>query len=207
MTSKDIDELFRRLGRLVNSSQVKAGNGTEWDYTFPNGETYRYIINNIRAHNEVEDAVGNLLIWIWNAKDYLKLRTEAKGQPRRLIEEFINSDPSLPICGDLAIRLKHGDTSKSRSGKFPRLGSVSFSAPQFAIKSLTFRAFEVAVDIGDPEGVDFRIPVLDEAGNELVDVFQVMASAIEVLEKLRYEIEECQGKTCRRGWGRTKSTT
>jgi len=190
MTSEDIDGLFKRLGRLVNATQVKAGSGTEWNYTFPNGETHRYIINNIRAHNEVEDAVGNLLIWIWNAKDYLKIRTETKGQHGRFIEEFINSDPNLPICGDLANRLKHGETSKSRSGKFPRLGSVFFTAPQSAITRFTFRAFEVSVDIGDPDGVDFRIPVLDKDGNELGDVFQVMTSAIEVLENLRNEIEK-----------------
>ena len=190
MTSEEIEGLFKRLARLVNASQVKAGNGTKWDYTFPNGEAHRYIINNIRAHNEVEDSVSNLLIWIWNAKDYLKLHAEAKGQPARFIEEYINSDPCLPICGDLANRLKHGETSKSRSGKFPRLGSVCFSAPQSAISGLTFRAFEVAIDIGDPDGVDFRIPVLDKDENEVGDVFHLIASAIASLERLRAEVEE-----------------
>lgn len=190
MTSEEIEGLFKRLARLVDASQVKAGNGTEWDYTFPNGETYRYIINNICSHNEVEDSVCNLLIWIWNAKDYLKLRAEAKWQSAKFIEEFINSDPSLPICGDLANRLKHGETNKSRSGKFPRLGSVCFSAPQSAISRLTFRAFEVAIDIGDPDGVDFRIPVLDKDENEVGDVFRFIASAIASLERLRAEVEE-----------------
>jgi len=190
MTAKDLEELFKRLDRLVNASQVKIGNGTEWDYTFPNGETHRYIIHNIRSHNEIEDCVSNLLIWIWNAKDYLKLRAGAKGVSPKLIEEFINSDHDLPICGDLANRLKHGETSKSRCGKFPRLGPVCYAAPQTAIQSLSFRAFEVAIEIGDPAEVDFRIPIIDKNDNELGDVFQVMASAIAGLERLHLEVEE-----------------
>lgn len=190
MTLEEIEGLFKRLARLVDASQVKAGNGTEWDYTFPNGETHRYIINNIRALNEVEDSVSNLLIWIWNAKDYLKLHAEAKGQPAKFIEDYINSDPCLPICGDLANRLKHGEATKSRSGKFPRLGSVCFSAPQSAITSLTFRAFEVAIDIGNPDGVDFRIPVLDKDENEVGDVFNFISSAVASLERLRADVEE-----------------
>lgn len=190
MTSEEIEGLFKWLARLVDASQVKGGNGMEWNHTFPNGETHRYIINKIRPLNEVEDSVCNLLIWIWNAKDYLKLRAEAKGQPAKFIEDYINSDPCLPTCGDLANRLKHGETTKSRSGKFPRLGSVCFSAPQSAISSLTFRAFEVAIDIGNPEGVDFCIPVLDKGEKEVGDVFNFIASAVASLERLRAGVEE-----------------
>jgi hypothetical protein len=62
MTSNDIEALFQRLGRLVNASQQKGGNGTAWDYKFPNGETHHYIIRNIKSHLDVEDSVSNLLI-------------------------------------------------------------------------------------------------------------------------------------------------
>ncbi|MBI5484310.1 MAG: hypothetical protein HY888_07610 [Deltaproteobacteria bacterium] len=189
MTHKDIETLFLRLARLVHASQEKAGTGTAWDYSFPNGETHRYIFRNIRSHIEIEDCVSNLLIWIWNTKDYLKLRLEAKVLDPKLVEQFINNDSNLLVCRDLAIQLKHGKADLSRSGKFPRLGEVSFSAPQSAISTFTFKAFEVDIDIGNPNEIEYRIPILDKDGNEFGEAFELITSSISGLEKLRDDIE------------------
>jgi hypothetical protein len=189
MNGEEIKELFNRLARLVEATQQKSGDGTAWDYTFPNGETHRYVLRNIKSHEELEDNVFNLFIWIWNAKDYLKRRAETKGLDPKHVERAVKDDPLLLICADLANLLKHGKLKKSRSGKFPKLGSVKFNAPQSAIRSIIVRAFEVEIDFANPNGVEFKIPILDKADNQIGDAFEYAAEAIHRLEKLREEIE------------------
>ncbi len=190
MTGAEIEELFERLGRLVSATKEHRGDGAAWNYTFPNGETHRYVIRGLKSHAAAEDSAFNLLIWIWNAKDYLKKRGALLGIDGRMVEEAVNDDADLAVCADLANLLKHGGLDRrSRSGLNPRLGKVSFRAPQTALASLTFRSFEVAIDISDPSQVEFRLPVLDETGEEIGDAFRYATSAIQSLEYLRDEIE------------------
>jgi len=189
MTGSEIQELFNRLARLSEATQHKAGGGTAWDYTFPNGETHRYILRNIKSPEELEDNVFNLFIWIWNAKDYLKNRAESKGHDPKYVERVVKDDPLLLICADLANWLKHAKLKKSRSGKFPKLGSVKFTAHQSTIRSIIVRAFEVEIDFANPDGVEFHIPILDKADNQIGDAFEYAEEAIRRLETLRGEIE------------------
>lgn len=189
MTGEEITELFERLGRLVDATKQKGGSGTAWDYTFPDGETHRYMILGLKSHAEAEDNAFNLLIWIWNAKDYLKRRAEVNGKDFRIVEDTVNTDPHLPICGDLANRLKHGELKDSRSGRYPRFGTVSFKAPQAAIGSLSFRAFEVEMEIANPNLVEFSLPVIDQTGEEIGDAFEYAARGVEALERLQARIE------------------
>ena len=119
----------------------------------------------------------------------MKHRSKVKGLDPGRVEMFINVDSCLPVCGDLANRLKHGELTRSRCKKFPRLGAVSFVVPQSAIRTLTFGAFDVDVDIGNLDGVEIHIPLLDQNGNEIADVFDLVAAAINSLETLRNEIE------------------
>ena len=178
MNGAEIDELFMRLGRLVSASKNKAGEGTEWNYTFPNGETHRYVIRGLKSHAEAEDSVFTLLIWIWNAKDYLKKRAVVLRTSGREVEKAVSDDDNLAICGDLANRLKHGGLDRpSRSGFNPRLGKVSFEAPQTVIGSLTFKAFEVEIGIDDPSQVTFRLPVLNDQDEEIVGMHSCMLTA------------------------------
>ena len=181
MSGTEIAELFERLGRLVAASKQKVGEGSAWDYTFADGETHRCVIHGLKFHAEVEDSAFNLLIWIWNAKDYLKRRVEASGQSSQIVEDAVTADPVLPICADLANRLKHGELKRSRSGLYPRLGAVSFDAPQGAIGSFTSRAFEVEVAIADPNLVEFRLPMIDQTGADIGDAFQCAARGLRPL--------------------------
>ena len=190
MNNNEIAELFNRLGRLVSASKNNSGDGMEWDYTFPNGETHRYVIKGLKSHADAEDSAFNLLIWIWNAKDYLKKRAELIGTNGRVIENTINDDVNLLICGDLANRLKHGRLDRqSRSGLNPRFGNISFEAQQAAIGSLTFRAFDVEIMIDDPSQVTYRLPVFNEQDEEIGDAFVYADKAIRTLERLRNKIE------------------
>ena len=185
MTGKEIQKLFGRLARLVEATQQKSGDGTAWDYTFPNGETRRYIFRNIKSPEKIEDSVYSLLIWIWIAKDYLKLLAETKGRNPNQTERVCSDDPHLNVCADLANRIKHGRLNRSRSGKFAKLGEVRFTVPQSAVRSITFRVFEVEVDIAQASGVEFQIPIIDAAGKEIGDAFEYASAAISRLESLR----------------------
>lgn len=189
MTGNGIAELFERLGRLVAATEKKTGEGSAWDYTFPDGETHRYVIRGLKSHAEAEDSVCNLLIWIWNAKDYLKRRAETRGQDPQIVEDAVNADSILTVCGDLANRLKHGELKRSRSGRYPTLGVVSFTGPQASIGSLTFGAFEVEVEIADPSLVEFSLPVIDQRGGALGDAFEFAGRALSTLEQVKTRIE------------------
>lgn len=190
MTGAQITELFERLGRLVAATKEKAGEGSAWDYTFPDGETHRYVIRGLKSHAEAEDSAFNLVLWVWNAKDHLKRRAEASGSDAQIVEDVVNTDPALAICADLANRLKHGELKRSRSGLYPRFGVVSFEAPQAAIASLTFRAFEVEVEIADPNLVEFSLPVIDQTGAQVGDAFQYAATGLASLERFKVQIEK-----------------
>jgi len=190
MTATAIGQLFERLTRLTAATKQKAGDGTAWDYTFPDGETHRYVIRGIKSYAETEDNAFNLLIWVWNAKDYLKRWAESNGRDAQLVEHTASADHALAVCGDLANRLKHGELKHSRSGRYPRFGVVSFEAPQAAIVSLTFRAFEVELDIATPALVEFHLPVLDNAGEQIGDAFEYAEAGVTALERIRARIED-----------------
>lgn len=71
MTNAEITELFERLARLSDASKEKAGAGSRWTYTFPDGHTQQYVLNGVKSHAELDDAARNALMWIWSAKEYL----------------------------------------------------------------------------------------------------------------------------------------
>lgn len=189
MTGMRIADLFERLSRLVAATKQNAGNGTSWQFTFPNRETHTYSIRGLKSYAEAEDSIGNLLIWIWSAKDYLKQRALALGGDGQLVEKFVDADSTLPICADLANRLKHGGLNRSRSGLYPILGKVSFNAPQAAIGKLVFGALEVEVQIADPSQVEFFFPVFDDKGNVIGDASEYAEKSVAALEILRDKIE------------------
>jgi hypothetical protein len=190
MTREEIAELFERLGRLVAATKRLAGDGTTWDHTFSNGHTQRYVIRGLKSPAEVKDSACNLVLWIWNARDYLKNRAKSLGRDVKEVEKAMSDDHDVVICADLAERLKHsGSPRNSRSGLAPRLGKVSFQAPQTAISSLSFQAREIEISIEDPSQVACLLPVLDEAGKEIGDAFVCAQRALLSLERIRDAIE------------------
>jgi len=120
----------------------------------------------------------------------MRRRAGTLGRVGSRVERAVDAERELAICADLANHLKHGGLDRgSRSRLNPRFGTVSFRAPQVAIGSLTFRAFEVEVQIEDPCLVDFLLPVLNDKGEEIGDAFVLAQGAILALERIRDEIE------------------
>lgn len=85
MTGAAITQPFERLGRLTAATRQKAGDGTAWDYTFPDGETHRYVIRGLKSHAEAEDSAFNLLV-------------DASGVSRSLVREAKRIAASTAAC-------------------------------------------------------------------------------------------------------------
>lgn len=194
MSADDVSEIFARLGRLTDSLERKAGNGTEWQYTFPDGSTHTYKLSNLRSPELVVDDISNLLVWLWSAKDYLKSLAAGKGGDPGMVERAIGADAILLICGDLANGLKHAGLRKSRSDKYPRLGKLHWTAPQQSVESIAIKAFEVQLVFGNPDLVRFSMPVLSRDGEEIGDAFELAATGIKAMERIRERIEQGPGQ-------------
>jgi len=172
MTEQEITKLFERLGRLSAATRQKAGNGESWEYTFPNGQTHKDVVHGIKSLAEAEDDILNLLNWIWAAKDYLKARAKANGKNPQIVEDAVNANQDLQICGDLANLVGHGTPRKGRSNQNLRMGTVCSMTPGEAIGSITVRGSEVETQIADPGLVVFYLPVITEVGNQIGDAFE-----------------------------------
>ena len=168
----------------------KEGATTTWSATTSNGETHRYIINGVKDFDRISDDAETFFVWLWSLKDYLKAYSRSKGQSERWVETEASADPCLSVCADIANCSKHGDLSKgSRSGKYPRLGTLKYSFPQQAMGQLTVRAFEVEIDISDPTLVTFEMPILDKDDRVIGDAFSFLSRGVQRWEELLAEIE------------------
>lgn len=188
MQLNETGALFARIERLSASLNVKAGRGTEWSYTFPDGETHTYRIRNIRPPEQIEDDVASLLVWTWSLKDYLKTVAVERGKAGQTIEKIANDDSHLPVCADLANLLKHGKLIKSRSGKFPSLHRVRYEMGKEAFSRIFVAAFEVEIEVARPELVDVFMPVKDSAGNPMGDALEYVRGGITRWEALYDEL-------------------
>jgi len=175
VTSADLKKLVGRVERFRAKLQQKAGPGTSWDYTFPDGTKTTYAITKVQTPEELLDLFASLAIAIWSIKDYLSELSATFGTTPEAIEAYVDSDRYLPLCADLANLIKHGKLKKSRSGKWPDSVAPTYvvahdpKAPITPIKSLQFGAGSVTLDISDPELVEIKFKVRSTSGAELAD--------------------------------------
>lgn len=174
MYIRDLKFLTEAIGRQFSLAGSCAGDGDEWTYRGPDGVETHYKFFGIKSAQEWTTDLLGAVVWLWNAKDWLK--REAHGGE---VEAYVNSTPVLQLCGDLANLTKHGE-HRNRSGLDPRLGEVRFEIEQFNIKQLALTkpdsrgAFsEVSIAFQDPAKVDFRLPVLNGAGDVIGEAGRV----------------------------------
>ncbi len=189
MDAASVAQLFDRAAHFSKVVSTFAGSGCAWSYTFPDGETHRYIINGIKSPDQLEHEVLTLAIWLWSLKDYLKGRAANLGRDPQDVEAYASKDPSLALSADIANAAKHGKLTKSRSGKWPTLGRLRYEVPQEAMRSITFRAFEVETDVARPDLVTLELPILDSNGLEIGDALQLMTRALSAWERFNKELE------------------
>lgn len=190
MTLADLQGLFARVTRIAVALGEKAGPGTSWDYTFPDGSTTTYEITNVKAPEELQDQFANLAVWAWAIKDYLKSLAPKLGTTPQAIEDYVNQDPALPLCADLANLLKHGALKVSRSGLWPAIVRPSYvikydrTAAATPIKSILFTSGGVTFDVADPALVEIRFEVKARSGASLGDGLECVRAAISSWENL-----------------------
>lgn len=189
MNQSEIAELFAKLARLTAAAESNSGSGTAWTVTSSEGVSTRYEMVGLKSHEDVRDAAGNLLIWIWNTKDYLKHWVEDIGGDPQEVEDHINGEPALCVCGDLANLLKHSRLDRpSRSGRAPSIGEITLTIPQTAVKSISFGGSEqmdvITTEIGDSGQVVVRLPVFLDGLQQTMDAFEYAAAGIESWQSL-----------------------
>ena len=184
MNLLDVEKLVQRIARMKQYAAQKAGQGFEWDYTFPDGETHTYTVNGVKPPEVIEDDFSNWCLWAWSLKDYLKSAASQVGRRAQEVEEVVNGDRHLQLCADLANREKHAEPARSRSGLFPRLGVLSYSLPMRGLGSLAVGAASVTVNVSDPSVVQVSLPIHDNQGNLVGDAFEVLDAAVRRWEHL-----------------------
>jgi hypothetical protein len=178
-TFKDVIDLFERVRRLDRRIVVTDGPGVEWTAEVPGFGTQTYRITGMKSPQELEDDVKTLAIWVWSLKDYIKELLISQGRDGKKIEAFVDLNPVLQVCADIANSEKHSVLRKPpRSGQKLRAGQLKFSIPQSAMSSITFFANEVQVDVSQPELVTIDVPVLDAEGNVIGDAIAYLRTGI-----------------------------
>lgn len=185
-----LNELRARLLRLQQRLGVKEGIGSTWSAKTSDGATHKYILNGVKSFDELTDEIETMFVWIWSFKDHLKAHARKLGKSDRWVEAEASADSALSVCADIANRLKHGELRDSRSMKSPRLGALTYSVPQEAMGKLTFRAFEVELDVSKAELVSFEMPVIDKQGRAIGDAFKFLERGTAQWEQLLQRIED-----------------
>ena len=111
--------------------------------------------------NEVETAA----VWLWSLKDYLKKRLDHTGGNPNDVEAYVNGSRYLPVLADIANGAKHAELTKSRSGRFARLGGCSMAVRTgMRLEQVQDEDADVQVTLDDPNGVSYKLSIVDRNG-------------------------------------------
>lgn len=183
MNAVELNELRGRIGRMSRKLKSNAGTGISGENTFPNGEVHRFRFEGVMPLEEFQDNLLSLYVWTWSMKDYLKEAAKVLGKDPRYIESLVDTSPDLQLVSDIANRAKHGTLNKSRSGRFASLSEIKFTAPGHSVSSIVVYAFDVMVNVSDPDQVEYTASVLFDLGVELGNAKNVHSKGIAVWER------------------------
>ena len=180
-------ELICKLNRLKDKVVSNPKQDYSWLYE---GEFIQaYSISNIKNLEEHEDNIQELLIWLWNFKDYLKGELESTGSPASVIEEKVNKDETLCLIADLANSLKHGKTKRSRSHLSPRLLRPRIVAQKSDIDAIVFTEDKVHIQLKNDNSVTPSTWIVSGKGKELGKAEDIALKAIDSWLRIIRELE------------------
>lgn len=122
-------------------------------------------------------------------KDYFKGTLETRGYDPNKIEKLIDSDKKLTVCADIANGIKHGSLKNSRSGLYPKLGTLSYLVPSQSMQKLEFRGNEIEMDFKEFENIEIKMSVLDQSGNEIYQALSLIDHALNKWESIYAELQ------------------
>lgn len=180
--SNRMKELIEKLNRLKDKVQSNPKQNYSWLYEgeFQQGYSQReYSIGNIKNLKEHEDNIHELIIWLWNFKDYLKNEIKSLGGNPKDVEDKINKDKTLCIIADLANGLKHGEFDGSRSRLFPKLERTGVTAEQKDIESISLKENKVHIQLNDTNLIKPSTSVVSNDGGVLGEAENIALKAID----------------------------
>ncbi|WP_319557320.1 hypothetical protein [Thiomicrorhabdus sp.] len=190
MKYSELIKLNDRAKRVRERLDIKDGDGFSWTITKENDEQHEIVLNNVKTPEELEDDIASIFVWLWNLKDYVKKYSKIHGYPSNWVEEQINLDFNLCICGDIANGIKHGGLDrKTRSNKKPKLGNIHYQVEGNAIDKIVVQAFKVLFDVSQPDQVSLSMDVYDENGEKIGDAFKLLDYAISAWNEIIQQIQ------------------
>jgi hypothetical protein len=178
MTLQIVKQVLDRADRLRGSLDDKTGRTFSWFAQAGDGHVHYYTVRNLKEPEVLQDTIASCFVWLWGLKDYFHEYCKFTNKPKQIVEEYIEADPLLQLCMDIANREKHVNPKWSRSGRFPRLGKVSYSIPQAAVSKLRIGDFQVDIDVSDPSLVEVSLPVYDQGDTEIANAVDLLDHAI-----------------------------
>jgi hypothetical protein len=158
----DLKSLTNSVAHQFGHVASHAGDGDSWTYRASDGSETRYQFDGIKSLEGWATDLGNALVLLWSAKDWIKAaQTSGRGQG---VERHVDTTPVLALCADLANLYKHSALRTSRSGLWPRFGTVCMIAPQETFQQIWVCGGDVGAAFQRPELIEYRLPVLDKSG-------------------------------------------
>jgi hypothetical protein len=99
-----------------------------------------------------------------------------------VVEEYVNTNPALCLCADVANYLKHGALLKHRSRQFSKLGEIQYSISNDVRTTITFMAREVIMTPEDANQVEVLLPILDADDNQIAETCSILNASIRLWE-------------------------
>jgi len=188
-------ELRAKIGRLQKrlGENADPGIAISWGVRSDN-DSSEYEVIGIRSPTEYLDDIQNLVIWLFNVKDYLKKRMCARNFREQAVEDFINASPEISLCADLANSLKHDGLDRNpRSGTCPTFGGVSVVVPQDGVQAFSYlpsSGFKVSVQ--RPDLVQYFVPILDQTNAQIGEAGMLCSKVIDQWESFIEEYGLCR---------------
>ena len=163
----------------------------EWEARAENGSPQKVFVSSVKDFDTLADDVATAFIWIWSMKDPMKHYSMEKGKSARWLEIQVDADPCLSVCADLANEGKHSSNYArgSRSGKFPRLGTLVMSVPGMAIGVLTVGDTWTHTHVANSDAVSYALPVIDRDGRTIGDAFFFLELGVQRWEEMLAQVD------------------
>lgn len=176
MSVETLEELLGRITRLKARMSTRSGTG---DIIKSNDEfETTIIVESVKPANEVDDDLAAIFIWLWSVRDYMIAKATEKGIVKSLIDNEIDKHLCLKLCSDIANRQKHGNISKSRSGRFARILKSGYRIPQEAISRISCEGGQTTFAVSHPEKTSVTADIVDKEDFRIIGAIECIEQSL-----------------------------